>query len=84
MGQVISAFANFDVNGDGVIDFGELFIVLQELNPVFFTKETIKILMDEADADGDEEVHYGEFFAWLFDEDPIVVHRVLATASLYH
>lgn len=77
VGKVAKAFASIDLNGDGVIDKGEFEVVLQNINPTFFTESTIGILIDEADADGDGEIHYTEFCSWLCDEDPSIVSRML-------
>jgi hypothetical protein len=80
---VIKAFANFDVNGDGTVDVQEFMVVMQTIDSSFFTEGMLKIFFEEADANDDQEVHYAEFLAWLFSENPIIVHRVLASASLY-
>merc|ERR1712232_579389 len=82
-GVVIKSFSNFDVNGDGVIDKNEFLVILQEISPSLFNQATVDILIDEADADGDGEIHYAEFFAWLFGTDPFVVQRILSSAKLY-
>mmetsp|Transcript_14836 Transcript_14836/g.42009 ORF Transcript_14836/g.42009 Transcript_14836/m.42009 type:complete len:554 (-) Transcript_14836:147-1808(-) len=83
LGKAVKAFSCFDINGDGVIDKAELTTVLQALDPRFFTERTINILLAEADADGDGEIHYTEFVSWLFDEDPEVVNRMMGASKLY-
>jgi len=82
-GQVVKAFSSLDINGDGVVDRSELMIVLQSIDARFFTEGTVNILLDEADADGDGEIHYLEFVAWLCDEEPILVSRMLSASALY-
>lgn len=82
-GRTVKAFATLDINGDGVLDKSELIIALQALNAQFFTDATIDILVDEADADGDGEIHYTEFCAWLYGEDPVLMNRMLGASTLY-
>lgn len=81
--RAIRSFKGMDVNGDGVIDRAEFVIVLQSVDPVFFTDGVINILLDEADADGDGVVHYAEFLTWLYEEDAIAVERIFASEDLH-
>mmetsp|Transcript_124598 Transcript_124598/g.398974 ORF Transcript_124598/g.398974 Transcript_124598/m.398974 type:complete len:498 (+) Transcript_124598:107-1600(+) len=74
--DVGAVLRRLDVNRDGVIDGDEL--------------ESLVLWMDscagqvvKADADGNGTIHYTEFCAWLCDEDPAIVNRMLAAASLY-
>merc|ERR1712232_223885 len=74
--KVVSAFEVADHNGDGVLDRVEFQRFLTQIDPVLFTTRNIQILMAEADADADGEVHYIEFITWLYQEDCDVVEPV--------
>jgi len=76
--KVVKAFGNADRNGDGVLDRIEFQRFLQEADPEVFTQKNVEILLAEADSDADGEVHYVEFFTWLFQEDSSVVEMLLA------
>jgi len=76
--KVVKAFGNADRNGDGVLDRLEFARFLQEADPEVFTQKNIDILLAEADSDADGEVHYVEFFTWLFGEDSDVVQMLLS------
>eukprot|EP00928_Gymnodinium_smaydae_P047898 TRINITY_DN319_c0_g1_i1.p1 TRINITY_DN319_c0_g1~~TRINITY_DN319_c0_g1_i1.p1 ORF type:complete len:530 (+),score=113.16 TRINITY_DN319_c0_g1_i1:171-1760(+) len=81
--EVISeAFSYFDADGNGSLDRSEFENALRSLDPTLFTPARVDRLLAAADADGDGEIYYGEFCAWLCDEDSLVVSRVMATATL--
>jgi len=63
--KIAKTFEFFDLNGDGVIDRAEFKEILLILDAYFFDEATIDLLIAEADADGDGEVHYSEFAAWI-------------------
>mmetsp|Transcript_63209 Transcript_63209/g.135770 ORF Transcript_63209/g.135770 Transcript_63209/m.135770 type:complete len:465 (-) Transcript_63209:70-1464(-) len=75
--QIMAAFASYDVNGDGVIDYAEFYRMLSTVDPNFFTAKVVKTLLTEADADGDGEVHYAEFVAWVCQEDEDIIGRLI-------
>merc|ERR1711977_344157 len=56
--------------------------ILLMLDAYFFTMKTVDKLLKDADADGDGEVHYAEFAAWLAGAHCDAVVRNLFTASL--
>jgi len=80
--RIAKAFAFFDLNGDGVIDRREFMDVLSMLDSYFFNVATVDRLLEQADADGDGEVHYVEFAAWLAGAHCDAVVRNLFAASL--
>eukprot|EP00927_Polykrikos_kofoidii_P047032 TRINITY_DN41121_c0_g1_i1.p1 TRINITY_DN41121_c0_g1~~TRINITY_DN41121_c0_g1_i1.p1 ORF type:complete len:495 (+),score=102.75 TRINITY_DN41121_c0_g1_i1:91-1575(+) len=73
---VTALFKQLDENNDGVIERDELVRVLGTVHP-FFTREVSLNIFGAADANGDNEVHYCEFVAWIFKADPSVVGRLL-------
>jgi len=77
--SVTTRFKEFDKNGDGSIDLEELTAILRLIDPVFFTDEVCKVLLEEIDADGDGEINYSEFLNFLCsgDEDSDVFARML-------
>jgi len=80
--RIARSFAFFDLNGDGVIDKREFMEVLLMLDAYFFEMETVDKLLTAADSDGDGEVHYAEFAAWLAGTHTESVVRNLFQASL--
>lgn len=80
--RIAKTFAFFDLNGDGVIDRREFMDILLMLDSYFFTVETVDRMLEIADADGDGEVHYVEFAAWLAGAECDAVVRNLFTAAL--
>merc|ERR1719326_2660398 len=80
--RIAKAFAFFDLNGDGVIDRREFMDVLSMLDSYFFNVATVDRLLEQADADGDGEVHYVEFAAWLAGAHCDAVVRNFFAASL--
>lgn len=69
MSQVLRIFEYFDMNGDGVIDGREFMQTLQRIDKEFFTKRVVEMLVQDADADADGEIHYVAFARWLCGED---------------
>merc|ERR1712129_240914 len=68
---IAALFAKFDENCDGVMSKSELCKLLQVLDSSF-TEDQVCQLFAEADADGDGDVHYEEFLAWVCKEDSSV------------
>merc|ERR1711907_577940 len=56
--------------------------ILLMLDSYFFSMDTVDKLIAEADADGDGEVHYVEFAAWLAGTECDALLRNLFAASL--
>lgn len=82
--QILKAFAYFDSNGDGIIDRSEFEQALKTVDPEFFSPGRIGDLLAEADADGDGDVHYGEFVTWLCGiEDSVAAARILGTTDVH-
>lgn len=71
------AFAQYDGNGDGVIDRNEFCAMLGGLDSDFFTPHVIQMLLQEADTDNDGRIHYHEFVSWICQEDEEIVQRLL-------
>lgn len=80
--RIAKTFAFFDQNGDGIIDRNEFMDILMMLDTYFFTVDTVDTMLAQADADGDGEVHYVEFAAWLTGAACDAVVRNLFAASL--
>lgn len=80
--RIARAFSFFDLNGDGVIDRREFMEMLMMLDSYFFSMETVDQLLRDADANGDGEVHYAEFAAWLAGAHTESVVKNLFAASL--
>lgn len=65
---VLKIFEYFDMNGDGVIDAREFMQTLQRIDKEFFTQRVVQLLVHDADADADGEIHYVAFARWLCGE----------------
>lgn len=76
--EMLRIFEKFDKNGDGYIDRADFTSTLLRLNPDFFTPRVIELLLAEADADGDDEIHYIEFAQWLCGEDEDIYNELYA------
>lgn len=57
---MISNFSKFDINGDGHIDMEELSLIMDTIGEKY-TKEELKLLILDADTDGDNYVSFNEF-----------------------
>ena len=58
--EIKQAFASFDSDGSGTIDAAELEGILKGIDENL-GKEEIKMMMKEADKDGDGDINYTEF-----------------------
>lgn len=65
MKAIVDTFRQYDLDGDGTISRDELAQVFTRIDPVFWTSEKIDDLMQTADENGDGEIGYSEFVAWL-------------------
>eukprot|EP00929_Paragymnodinium_shiwhaense_P033220 TRINITY_DN18286_c0_g1_i1.p1 TRINITY_DN18286_c0_g1~~TRINITY_DN18286_c0_g1_i1.p1 ORF type:complete len:1024 (+),score=291.07 TRINITY_DN18286_c0_g1_i1:121-3192(+) len=66
--RVLVAFKKFDLNQDGHIDREELGMVLNGLDPDTFTEEVVDAVFKMADANGDKNISYEEFVAWVMGD----------------
>ena len=57
-------FAEFDVNGDGLLDFEEFYAMLPHRLREAYTSNQIHGWFDDADTDGDGTLSINEFFLW--------------------
>ena len=57
-------FAEFDVNGDGLLDFEEFYAMLPHRLREAYTSNQIRGWFDDADTDGDGTLSINEFFLW--------------------
>lgn len=60
-----AAFARFDLNGNGLIEFEELTEVLEKLDPEAWTSDVVLQLWNAVDVDGDGVISLPEFADWL-------------------
>jgi len=60
-------FERWDVSGSGTINRLELGNVVQILNPLF-TQEVCDVMFDDIDKDGNGEIDYNEYIAWLYKD----------------
>jgi len=79
--RLAALFAKFDENGDGVMDKAEMCRMLRSLDESF-TEEAMCRLFENADADGDGEVHYAEFIAWVCGADSSVALHACRFAGM--
>lgn len=63
--KVIQTFNKWDTDENGSISVRELSAVFKKLNPKFEDAQ-IQLLLKEADVDGNGEIDYREFVAWIF------------------
>jgi len=63
--ELRDAFNVFDVDHDGRITAGEIFKVLNSLEPNSITAEEIQFIMDDVDIDKDRHVDFQEFCAMM-------------------
>jgi len=71
-----AVFKFYDKDSSGSVTAEEL------IHTGLLDKDTARKYVFEKDADGDGDIHYGEFIAWLCHEDQLVVSRVIGTATL--
>eukprot|EP00747_Dinoflagellata_sp_TGD_P214272 gnl/TRDRNA2_/TRDRNA2_87157_c0_seq1.p1 gnl/TRDRNA2_/TRDRNA2_87157_c0~~gnl/TRDRNA2_/TRDRNA2_87157_c0_seq1.p1 ORF type:complete len:919 (+),score=219.35 gnl/TRDRNA2_/TRDRNA2_87157_c0_seq1:185-2758(+) len=64
--EILDQFAEFDRNGDGVIDRSELVQVLQHLNSSHWTEDKIDRLLRTCDGNKDGKIQLDEFIQWVF------------------
>merc|ERR1712232_834514 len=74
--SIASIFSLLDENKDGVIAKTEFMSALQKVCPDVPERDLLD-LFEAADADGDSEIHYCEFAAWICSEDASAVSQVL-------
>eukprot|EP00931_Biecheleriopsis_adriatica_P036726 TRINITY_DN21122_c0_g1_i1.p1 TRINITY_DN21122_c0_g1~~TRINITY_DN21122_c0_g1_i1.p1 ORF type:complete len:341 (+),score=78.26 TRINITY_DN21122_c0_g1_i1:1063-2085(+) len=67
--KVESAFARFDLNGDGCIDRSELKRVLQALDTATWTDRRLSRLLNMMDKNRDGRIQYLEFVRWACGRD---------------
>lgn len=79
--QIARAFAQFDLNGDGVIDHHELGQVLRKLEPTRWTDDRLRRVFRAADADRDGRLDYAEFSSWVCKADLGSLRRSLGLAK---
>ena len=81
MALLYDIFAAMDENGDGVLDRDEFCKILQSVDANFFSERNVLRMLDNADANDDGVVQYGEFVAWLTNVDSGLRGRVHKVAS---
>eukprot|EP00747_Dinoflagellata_sp_TGD_P024978 gnl/TRDRNA2_/TRDRNA2_130927_c0_seq1.p1 gnl/TRDRNA2_/TRDRNA2_130927_c0~~gnl/TRDRNA2_/TRDRNA2_130927_c0_seq1.p1 ORF type:complete len:854 (-),score=169.08 gnl/TRDRNA2_/TRDRNA2_130927_c0_seq1:7-2529(-) len=64
--EVLDQFAQFDRNGDGVIDRNELGQVLRHLDSAHWSPESVDRLLAAADCNKDGKIQFDEFVQWIF------------------
>jgi len=79
--HIAALFAKFDENCDGVMSKSELCKLLLQVLDSSFTEEKLCQLFTEADADGDGDVHYEEFLAWVCKEESSVAVEAFRKAE---
>merc|ERR1711865_833186 len=77
--RLMRLFATYDVNGNGCLDIRTFQDMLQHVAPGLCGPGMLEKLTESEDANGDGEIHYAEFLAWVFNES--VVTDTLMTAS---
>merc|ERR1719233_2625907 len=75
--DVQNAFKQFDKNGDGAIDKGELTSALASTGGNF-TKQDIDVLFAAGDVDGDGQIDYEEFIALMCPSASDIVEKFRA------
>ena len=66
--DMLAAFKEFDLDGDGFIDKEELKNVMVNLGEEM-SEEELKNMMKNADSDGDGQVDYNEFVKMMKDDE---------------
>lgn len=80
--QILEAFRQFDVDGDGTLTFKELHHVMDRIAPDVFSVLDIVTIFDQMDIDEDETIQYEEFVHWCCHEGGgPVVEAVLDLAT---
>jgi len=67
---ISQAFFKFDTNQDGIITREELAVVMQSLDAEEWSDDKVGLLLQYADANGDQCIQYKEFCAWLLGQQP--------------
>eukprot|EP00931_Biecheleriopsis_adriatica_P043148 TRINITY_DN24674_c0_g1_i1.p1 TRINITY_DN24674_c0_g1~~TRINITY_DN24674_c0_g1_i1.p1 ORF type:complete len:525 (+),score=97.89 TRINITY_DN24674_c0_g1_i1:35-1609(+) len=65
---VVETFRRFDLNGNGTIEFDEMTVFLQHLDPEKWTKERVARIFSAMDRDKNDAVDFTEFVAWSFSK----------------
>merc|ERR1711974_38091 len=68
LGNIAATFRQADTNGGGVIDRRVLECTFQALEPEWWTKKKVRVLLRAAGLDGSSGIRYEDFIAWLFGE----------------
>mmetsp|Transcript_135522 Transcript_135522/g.239610 ORF Transcript_135522/g.239610 Transcript_135522/m.239610 type:complete len:128 (+) Transcript_135522:24-407(+) len=64
---LLKCFAEFDADGNGMIEKEELTRVLQKIDPVAFSDIMISLVWDVMDRNGDEQISYEEFLEFIYN-----------------
>lgn len=62
--KVLELFRQFDVDGNGFIDYSELTSMLQMLDPAVWTPEKVVRLLTQMDANNDKRISFTELHEW--------------------
>lgn len=90
-GALVQVFRRFDADGDGFITKTELAGVFQAVDHAYWNETRIAELMNAADTNGDGNIKYEEFVAWLEGGDreedhwhamALNPHRIFKKSSL--
>ena len=69
----IVAFKIYDVDGDGIVDYGDLFYIIQEMVGSSMDEDQVDAIAKktilEADLDHDGAISFGEFKRAMFNTD---------------
>jgi chemotaxis protein histidine kinase CheA len=69
--EAAKVFRSFDHDQSGKIETRELKIVMQHLEPEYWTDERVDILLQELDVDGDNKIGFEEFLSWVLGEQDL-------------
>mmetsp|Transcript_67913 Transcript_67913/g.189656 ORF Transcript_67913/g.189656 Transcript_67913/m.189656 type:complete len:209 (-) Transcript_67913:142-768(-) len=63
--EALRIFRRYDRNGDGKLQPKELYVVMEHIDPAYWTQANVDTLIGDIDANADGTINYQDFVAWV-------------------